>query len=173
MKFKPLVIALFSVCTLASAQRPQGPDYQLALTDHKGQLRWHADGFKIIQSSAKPGGHEVGIRGSDNTGRLTFLGFLFLAPEGAPQSSAKCRDQALSFDKKSNPALKVLRTSELTPTSSSPSVKQTKIWAQSSPAISSIPNISQPSATSSSTLKFSTKTKCSRRRPRSSKKPSP
>jgi tetratricopeptide (TPR) repeat protein len=120
MKFKPLVIALFSVCTLASAQRPQGPDYQLALTDHKGQLRWHADGFKIIQSSAKPGGHEVGIRGSDNTGRLTFLGFLFLAPEGAPQSSAKCRDQALSFDKKSNPALKVLRTSELTPTSSLP-----------------------------------------------------
>ncbi len=82
--------------------------FELALPEHRGQLRWSAEGFKVIQSSAKPGGHEIGIRGSDESGRLTFLAFLFLIPEQAPLSGAKCRDGALEEEKKTNSTLKVL-----------------------------------------------------------------
>ena len=46
------------------------------------------------------------------SGRVTFLGFLFLIPAELPLSSAKCRDGALAEDKK-NPTLKVLATSQM------------------------------------------------------------
>jgi hypothetical protein len=120
MKFLTTAIALLAFCAIATAQPPTSSDYKLTLTDHKGQLQWHTDGFKIVQSSAKPAGREIGIRGSDGSDNLSFLGFLFLAPEGAPQSSTKCRDQVLGYDKKANPTLKILYTSELTPSSALP-----------------------------------------------------
>jgi hypothetical protein len=86
--------------------------FKLALPDHRGQLHWHAEGFKIVESSAKPNGREIGIRGRDESGRLTFLGFLFVVREQAPLTSAKCRDSALGPEKKSNPTLKVAETLE-------------------------------------------------------------
>jgi len=95
------------------AQTAQNGDYRLALPDHNGQLKWSIDGFKIIENSAKPNGREIGLRGRDAWGRLTFLGFLFLAPEAAPLTSATCRDAALAQDKKTNTTLKVLKTSEI------------------------------------------------------------
>jgi hypothetical protein len=106
---------LFTVLALMGftvAQAIADSDFKLALPDHRGQLRWTAEGFKIIQSSAKPNGHEIGIRGRDETGRLTFLGFLFLVPEQAPLTSAKCRDSALEPEKKDNPTLKIIGTTE-------------------------------------------------------------
>jgi tetratricopeptide (TPR) repeat protein len=112
-------LLLASLGATTVAQRPTS-DFKLALTDHTGQLSWHAEGFKIVQSSAKPLGHEVGIRGEDKSRDLSFLGFLFLSPEGAPLTSAKCRDQVISFDKKNNPNLQSLRTSELTRSSGLP-----------------------------------------------------
>ncbi len=96
------------------AQTTSDSTFKLALADHPGQLQWSADGFKIIQSSAKPNGREIGIRGKDQSGRLSFLGFLFLVPEQAPLTSAKCRDGALEPEKKSNKTLKILATSEIT-----------------------------------------------------------
>jgi len=120
MKFLTSAIALLAFGAMAAAQQQPSSDYRLALTEHKGQLQWHAEGFTIIQRSAKAGGREVGIRGKDSTGRLTFLGFLFLAPEGAPQSSVKCRDQVLAYDKRNVPSLRVLKTSELQPPSGLP-----------------------------------------------------
>jgi hypothetical protein len=95
-------------------------DFKLALVDHHGQLRWSAEGFKVIESSAKPNGQEIGIRGKDESGRLTFLGFLFLFPDQAPLTSAKCRDGVLNPERKSNATLKVLGTSEITQSSSLP-----------------------------------------------------
>jgi tetratricopeptide (TPR) repeat protein len=86
---------------------------KLALPVHKGLLRWRADGFKVAESSAKSGGREIGIRAKDAAGRLQFLGFLFLFPEQAPLDSAKCRDGVINPEKKSNPTLKVLSTSEI------------------------------------------------------------
>jgi tetratricopeptide (TPR) repeat protein len=81
--------------------------YRISLPTHPGQLQWHADGFNIIETSAKPEGKEIGLRGKDGAGRLGFLGFLFLVPESAPLSSAKCRDEALE-EQRNNPTLKVL-----------------------------------------------------------------
>ncbi len=95
---------------------PADADFTLALPSHPGQLLWHADGFKIGESSAKPNGQEIGVRGKDASGRLHFLGFLFLVPEQAPLSSANCRDGAIGPEKKSNPSLRILANSEITQT---------------------------------------------------------
>lgn len=82
-----------AVCTLvAPAQSADSKELTLALPNHPGQLAWSAPGFKTTQSSAKPGGREIGFRGKDATGHLEYLSFLFLFPEQAPMTSAKCRD---------------------------------------------------------------------------------
>jgi len=44
---------------------------------------------------------------------VTFLGFLFLAPESAPLTSARCRDSVLAQEKKSDATLKVGQLSEI------------------------------------------------------------
>lgn len=87
--------------------------YKLVLPNHNGQLRWSAEGFKLVQSSAKPDGQETGLRGIDQSGRLTFLGFLFLVRDGVPLTSEKCRDGALDVQKKSGAGMKILGTSEI------------------------------------------------------------
>jgi hypothetical protein len=115
MKTTGLVLTVVVVYGLSAvAQTATDGSFKLVLPDHRGQLSWSADGFVIIQSSAKPGGREIGIRGKDQKGRLIFLGFLFLFPEQAPLTSAKCRDGVLEPTKKDNPTLKVLATSEKT-----------------------------------------------------------
>jgi tetratricopeptide (TPR) repeat protein len=89
-------------------------DFKIALPSHPGQLLWHADGFKIVEHSAKPNGREIGIRGKDASGRVKFLGFLFLVPEQSPLSSTKCRDGAMESEKKSNSSLRILANFEIT-----------------------------------------------------------
>lgn len=106
-----LVFAVFFLC-LRAVSAETGSEFKLALVNHPGQLSWSADGYEVIQSSAKPNGNEVGIRGRNKAG-ITFLGFLFLVPEQAPLTSAKCRDGALNSEKGSNSALKIQSTSEI------------------------------------------------------------
>ena len=118
-KFRSLFAAVAFVVLSAMAHASDG-DFKLALVDHPGQLSWSAEGFKIIELSAKPNGREVGIRGQDPSGRLTFLGFLFLFPEQAPMTSAKCRDGILGPEKASNPTLKILESSEIAHSGSLP-----------------------------------------------------
>ena len=110
---RPLFAAMAVLTVSGYAQTAATTEFKLALPDHKGQLRWSADGFKIIQTSAKPNGREIGIRGQDGSQRLTFLGFLFVFPELAPLTSAKCRDGVLDPEMKSNPALNVLESTEI------------------------------------------------------------
>jgi tetratricopeptide (TPR) repeat protein len=105
------VIVLVSIS--AVSQTTSDSNFKLALPDHKGQLRWSADGFKVVESSAKPNRNEIGIRGKDASGRLAFLGFLFLFPEQAPLTSAKCRDGELEPEKKANSTLKVLGVTDV------------------------------------------------------------
>ena len=105
----PLFLAASAIVALAQ----QSPDYKLALPDHNGQLKWSVEGFKIVQNSAKANGRELGVRASDASGQVTFLGFLFLAPESAPMTSASCRDAAIAQDKKTDPTLTVGKTSEV------------------------------------------------------------
>jgi hypothetical protein len=92
MKFFGAILLLlaFAVCSVGHSLK--NDDFRLALPDHKGQLHLHADGFEIVQPSAKPGGRELGIRGRNKSTNLTFLAFLFLFPDQAPMVSAKCRD---------------------------------------------------------------------------------
>ena len=98
-------------CLSTFAQTSPDSSFKLALPDHKGQLTWSGDGFKIVQSSAKPNGQEIGIRGQDGSGRLGFLGFLFVFPEQA-LTSRKCREGVLGPLFKSTPSLKMVGTSE-------------------------------------------------------------
>jgi hypothetical protein len=104
----------------ATAQTAADGNFWLALPDHPGKLTWSAQDFTIIQSSAKPGGVEIGLRGKDRTGRLTFLGFLFLFSDQAPLTSTKCRDGVMEPAKKSNSTLNILSTSEKSPAGSPP-----------------------------------------------------
>lgn len=97
----------------AHAQATADPEFKLAFAEHRGQLRWRAEGFRVVQTSAKPNGREIGVRAQDASGRLSFLGFLFLAPEQAPMTAAKCRDAILEPAKKGNPTLKIVDQSEL------------------------------------------------------------
>jgi hypothetical protein len=101
---------LAAVSTLACAA---DNTYKLALVDHPGQLIWSSEGFKVIEFSAKPNGHEMGIRAQDASGHLTALGFLFLVPEQAPLTSAKCRDGVMGPEKTQNASLKILESTEI------------------------------------------------------------
>jgi tetratricopeptide (TPR) repeat protein len=80
-------------------QRPLAADFEISLPNHPGQLRWHAEGFRIIENSAKTAGQEIGLRGKNESAHLEFLAFLFLVPLEAPLSSAKCRDEALAQER--------------------------------------------------------------------------
>jgi tetratricopeptide (TPR) repeat protein len=108
---KPRMFFLLAMC--AGWALGQKGGYSLALPDHKGRLTWSADGFQIVENSAKPNGKELGVRGRDTSGQVTFLGFLFAVSEPAPLTSAKCRDSVLAQEKKSDATLKILRTSEI------------------------------------------------------------
>jgi hypothetical protein len=88
-------------------------NFTLALPAHQGQLKWNAEGFTIVQSSAKPKGAEVGVRANDGSSQFTLLGFLFLFPEQAPMTSAKCRDGVMEPAKKSNPTIKIAATTQM------------------------------------------------------------
>jgi hypothetical protein len=123
-----VLVAAVALRFCAAAQTPTDTDFKLALPEHRGQLSWSAEGFKVIQSSAKPEGREIGIRGKDQSGRLTFLGFLFLVPEQAPLTSAKCRDGVVEPLKKSDPGLKI-ETAEKA-SLNSPSIAMAKYAAQ-------------------------------------------
>jgi tetratricopeptide (TPR) repeat protein len=105
-KLASLVIILLSRFS-ASAQPTANGQFKIALPEHRGQLSWTAPGYQIIESSAKPKGNEIGIRGLQQSTRMAFLGFLFLVPENAPLTNAKCRDGAMVEEKK-NPTLKEL-----------------------------------------------------------------
>ncbi|HZE23867.1 MAG TPA: tetratricopeptide repeat protein [Blattabacteriaceae bacterium] len=110
-----LLLTLIAIACLSTAASAATDDnnFKLALVDHPGQLSWSADGFKIIESSAMPGGTEIGLRGQDASGRLTFLGFLFLFPEKAPLTSAKCLDGVVGPAKKSSSSLKMVGNEEI------------------------------------------------------------
>lgn len=112
----------------AAAQTATDAGFKLTLPEHRGQLSWSAEGFKIIQYSAKPEGREIGIRGKDQSGRFTFLGFLFLVPEQAPLTSAKCRDGAVEPMKKGDPRLKIETAEKALP--DRPSIAMARYAAQ-------------------------------------------
>jgi hypothetical protein len=107
-----LVIATMILAVLAFAQTDADKaTFKLALPAHPGQLQWRAEGFKIIETSAKPNGQELGFRGKDGSGRLMFVGFLFLVPDKAVTGTT-CRDEAMKEEKGSHADLTLLGSSQ-------------------------------------------------------------
>ncbi|HXQ26735.1 MAG TPA: hypothetical protein VN822_10035 [Candidatus Acidoferrales bacterium] len=124
------IALLFTAAVSGSGQTlANDTTFKLALPAHQGQLQWHADGFKIVQSSAKPNGQEIGIRGRDESGKITFLGFLFIVSGQTSLTGAKCRDGVVEPLKRSNPSLKILAASEIA-TSNGPPVELVTYTAQ-------------------------------------------
>jgi hypothetical protein len=113
-------LILISLCFAMLASAQSDGNFEEVLPGTQGRLSWQAPGFKVVEVSAKPNGVEIGLRGQDASGKLGFLGFLFLFPEQAPLSSAKCRDQVLGPAQKSDASLKILSNSELTRSSGIP-----------------------------------------------------
>jgi hypothetical protein len=113
-KLGVLFLIVYFSTTLTFAQAPPGEtSFSIALPARRGQLRWQAAGFKVVQSSAKPNGMEIGLRGKNTGGRLEFLGFLFIVSGPGSLTSAKCRDGALGPELKANKTLKILDTSQM------------------------------------------------------------
>ena len=111
-----IALIVFCCCAVTSlnAQAPVDDGiFKIALPDHAGQLQWRAEGFKTIEASAKQNGHEIGVRATNQSGRLAFLSFLFLIPEEAPLTSEKCRDGILK-EMKTSPNFKLTNTSRVT-----------------------------------------------------------
>jgi tetratricopeptide (TPR) repeat protein len=112
MPSRTLFLALLALTGLAAGAQTSG-SFHLALPQRNGQFNFAADGFKVIQSSAKPNGNELGLRGSDSSGSLQFLAFFFAFPDQAPLTSAKCRDGVMGPAKKDIPSLKILASAEI------------------------------------------------------------
>ena len=53
-----ILCAVLSGTMSAATQSAGDTDFKLALPDHKGQIAWKAEGFQIVESSAKPDGGE-------------------------------------------------------------------------------------------------------------------
>jgi hypothetical protein len=108
-----MFFVLAVVASTITAQTPAVDDYHLSLPDHKGQLTWSVDGFKVVENSAESNGRELGVRARDAARQVTFLGFLFIAPESKPLTSAKCPDAAIAQDTKANATLKIVQMWEI------------------------------------------------------------
>jgi hypothetical protein len=104
-----LVLALAANPVLAQTDG----NFHLALPEHSGQLSFSAAGYEVVEHSAKPNGNELGIRGSDATGALHFLAFLFVFSDQAPLTGAKCRDGEMGPEQKASRSLKILSDSEI------------------------------------------------------------
>jgi tetratricopeptide (TPR) repeat protein len=109
-----LYCSLFLCSTALYAQNQERSSYSIALPEHSGQLHWDAPGFEISQNSAKTNGHEIGFRGRSLKSHTGYLAFLFLNPEQAPMTSAKCRDGAMQALQKT---AKIIHTVETHPSS--------------------------------------------------------
>ena len=70
-----------------------------SLPVHLGAAVLDLDGFEIVQSSAKPGGTEIGIR-LHNTSHASVLIFLFLTPKTPHGNASACRNAELQQVKK-------------------------------------------------------------------------
>lgn len=114
IKFKVLAGVFALIAAAAFGHDSKQGQFALALPEHTGKLQWSASEFKAVEFSAKANGNEIGIRGKDEAGKVTFLGFLFVFSELAPLSTAKCRDGVLDPEKKANPRVNITGTSEHT-----------------------------------------------------------
>ena len=92
MSIKSLRIAFSGIVLLPLLAHCQTQTF--ALPSHPGAMVLDLTGFKVIQTSAKPGGAELGLRVHDQ-GNAVALIFLFLAPKEPRGDAAACRQGEL------------------------------------------------------------------------------
>jgi tetratricopeptide (TPR) repeat protein len=109
-----LILVLFFSAQAGAQSQASKSDFDLTLPYHSGQLHWRAEGYEIVQASAKPKGQEIGFRGVNDSNMRSFLTFLFLFPEKAPMTSASCRDGIMDPAKAEDPSLKILQSKQIT-----------------------------------------------------------
>jgi tetratricopeptide (TPR) repeat protein len=85
-------VRLFATTFFAIAPTIYAQPQPFSLPVHHGAI--DLTGFKVVQSSAKPGGAELGIRVHDQ-GNTAALLFLFLAPKEPHGDAASCRQGEL------------------------------------------------------------------------------
>ncbi len=84
MKLSGMVLPMIVSAVSALAQTTPSSDYRLALPDHKGQLRWSIEGFKIIENSAKADGLNWAFVDVAPQGSSCFLPFCSLLQKRHP-----------------------------------------------------------------------------------------
>lgn len=109
------VLAVFIPLSV-QAQKPEPPvdakgNFQIALPEQDGAMKWAAPSFTVMQMSAKPRGLEIGVRGADKVAKISFLAFLFKVGSG-PASPQSCRDGDLAEIKRDTGA-KVVATPDV------------------------------------------------------------
>lgn len=92
MSLKYLRVAIFGITLLPLVTHAQTQNF--ALPSHPGAMVLNLTDFKVIQSSAKPGGAELGLRIHDR-GNTAALLFLFLAPKEPRGNAEACRQGEL------------------------------------------------------------------------------
>lgn len=98
MSLKSLRIFLSAIVLLPSSAHSQTQTF--ALPSHPGAMVLDLTGFKVVQTSAKPGGAELGLRVHDQRNTVALL-FLFLAPKEPRGNAAACRQGELDQVQKS------------------------------------------------------------------------
>jgi hypothetical protein len=98
--FESLPLCLIAIAVFAPTSFLTAQTQPFSLPIHSGAMVLDLDGFKIVQSSAKPGGTELGLRVHDE-GLHAALLFLFLTPENTHQTPASCRQAELDQVRKS------------------------------------------------------------------------
>ncbi len=98
--------------TAAFAQGKEEP-IQLVLPNLAGQASVRApESFKIVQTSARPDGGEIGVRARDNAAHLELLLFLRSYPRQSDFTSAKCRDLIMDGERHDDPSVTIVNSTE-------------------------------------------------------------
>jgi hypothetical protein len=115
MPKRVIAIAVLSVTIFVSGWSAfaDDTDFRMALPGHKGQLQWRAAGYKIVQTSAKPKGQEIGFRGANDAKKTTFLGFLFLTSGEGALTAEKCGDRDIEERKREDATVAILSNVKL------------------------------------------------------------
>jgi len=100
------------VATQPTAPPVKAQSLDFALANHPGFLHMDAPSYAITEVSAKPNGHEFGIRAADKMG-IEALSFLFL-PDPAQPTAVACRDRMMKSEEKDHRGYrKVLKQNEM------------------------------------------------------------
>ncbi len=106
-------VGILSLAVTAAFGQAKEEPIQLVLPNLAGQASVRApEAFKIVQTSARPDGGEIGVRARDNAAHLELLLFLRSYPRQSDFTSAKCRDLILDGERHDDPSVTIVNSTE-------------------------------------------------------------